>query len=696
MSLGAAFSMHQHLPQTPQETASPASSPAAAAAAGGGAVEATVLTGGFDTLHNALSAARRASLLEARQHQELAGRLRALQQQVAHTRAAQGAVAARLTGRAQESIKATLAAVSRLQRAQASVARSRLEADDAAERMRALTMQRHTSAQAAGAGNGSQDSAATGASQGGSDGGGNGGTENGADASTPSVGGGAPFASAISVDEPSDQEVAKRAKRLREAMHAATTAEDLLRDCADEVVSARRRRDDELRAISKQLQRLDEDRQAFAKAALDSLAAATVQAVDAALQAASHAARMAALVDCDLDVRTFVHQRRVAIMLQELIARGQSAAAAAASVPAASRRAEGASQALWGGAASAPDDADTAANIIPYPLSASRNQLFNKDYVLAEADIAPTMFRWALALLKDEGSEVIQGLSVPFADEVSAAPVAQAGRASESESTTDPTAESAVSVQPSRSPVFEVSAVNSQAARTALLRALSSRRSLRQNLGSSFPRFCRVFWWTLDACRAQEDTRSAQVCLILAETFFHFQGERKVFLQDKLINHPIWKRDFWHEAFYRMARDEVAKLIDPAATSHARLTHIFAEVERQMSAAATTPSPAGEDTSLGSNKSQEEGTPNAIPSPHNIVQFVDPTNDALSSFADPEQALMAYTQILFGQLSSLSLNISSSLPISDDPNTFIVQLATANGLSREMTSLLCDSRRTHN
>lgn len=58
-----------------------------------------------------------------------------------------------------------------------------------------------------------------------------------------------------------------------------------------------------------------------------------------------------------------------------------------------------------------------------------------------------------------------------------------------------------------------------QSARHAFLRALSARRSVVQDVGPAFFRFCRVFWWLLDACQQHEDSRAAQTVLILSETF---------------------------------------------------------------------------------------------------------------------------------------------------------------------------------
>jgi hypothetical protein len=235
----------------------------------------------------------------------------------------------------------------------------------------------------------------------------------------------------------------------------------------------------------------------------------------------------------------------------------------------------------------------------------------HNDYIKSEAALAPLMYRWVVALLRNQGAETLNGVFVEAQPEVDAA-ASTAG--------TTPIA------------AFEVTLLDQQAARQAFLRALSARRSAFQDVGPAFPRFCRVFWWMLDACMQHEDSRAAQTVLILSETFYEQEPEGhsacgapaaaalsdsakavadygivdtsengaavaessfdaspsrptsgshnersesdsadavrptpatpaaplRRYVQSHIRHHPIWRSDFWHESFYRAVRDEVS------------------------------------------------------------------------------------------------------------------------------------------
>lgn len=142
------------------------------------------------------------------------------------------------------------------------------------------------------------------------------------------------------------------------------------------------------------------------------------------------------------------------------------------------------------------------------------------------------MYRWVGALLKNTGAETLHGAFVAAQPGSSPGGSTASGGAGGAEA------------EPGAAPIttFEVSlldelvrrapclprassfsilayAPHPQSARHAFLRALSARRSIVQDVGAAFPRFCRVFWWILDACQQHEDARAAQTVLILSETF---------------------------------------------------------------------------------------------------------------------------------------------------------------------------------
>jgi hypothetical protein len=140
------------------------------------------------------------------------------------------------------------------------------------------------------------------------------------------------------------------------------------------------------------------------------------------------------------------------------------------------------------------------------------------------------MYRWVGALLKNAGAETLHGALVT-------SPVAAAPPVAPSESG-DASEGGSAAAAPGAAPLttFEVSLLDElvrgrrkrswreritlslplppQSARHAFLRALSARRSIIQDVGPAFPRFCHVFWWLLDACQQHEDSRAAQTVLV--------------------------------------------------------------------------------------------------------------------------------------------------------------------------------------
>ena len=399
-----------------------------------------------------------------------------------------------------------------------------------------------------------------------------------------------------------------------------------MRDAADATISSRRARDEDLRAVSRQLQRMDEERRSALAGMLRVASSYSCEAADTVAASVGRVSAAVDAIDVASDVRMFVHQRRVAIMLDEYGSRhpppvtsfsssssggggattmqsNAPSSSSAAAVPGsasvgAARHSRSSGSASAGGSGSSFDlaalagtvsgwasaatsssssdtdggaptsaasssssssstgrDPDDISRLIPSPHAVATILRHHRDYIAAEKELAPLMYRWVGALLRNEGGECLHGMPVAATAAAAEAAAARAAAEAASASATASAASTEASAPATSSPeieggptltsttapaapatsptsttaaaaptqLFEVSLLDEQAARYAFLRALSARRAQLQNVGAAFPRFARIFWWCLDACQAAEDARGAQMVLILSETFFRWE-----------------------------------------------------------------------------------------------------------------------------------------------------------------------------
>lgn len=640
------------------------------------ALDASVSTGGFDSLRNALAQTRKSFLQESVAHFRHGLLLRDLYTQLSAYRASLQARGGRLTSKAQDVLKITQTALSWLRKAKAALERARKEADETGER--------YMSAKAAG------------------------------------------------VHVVPEAEIAKRHKKYNEALAAAAAAEDAVCEAGEAVVSARKRRNEELTGIARQLQKLDEERQGVLARCLQALHRGTEEMLASALEGVTLAAAAGAAVDVALDTRMFIHQRRVAIMLQEIRDRWEAARSSSSGGGGGEGGGSGSAGSSSGSSlpplhsgssasppppasspsASASSDPDTSGHIIPYPLYLGSVVRHGREYIAAEAELAPQMYRWVVALLKGEGHETLGGEPVT--------PLVQ-GSSSDA------------------GPAFEIKLLLEPAARSAFLRALSARRSLRQNLLPVFERLVRIFWWILDVALAQDDTRSAQTVLILGETFYRPKPgvaasadvavSDREYVQERLRGHPIWTAAYWHEALYRAVRDELNKIIDPSAASNSRLTSIFSKADAELSAeeeaaaAAAAAAGGGEggaggespasDKSDATSESEGEGEDGGSSGGGAEAAAAASSSQAESGGASSRSrpsrrggsgagsssslapglpadgdVAYAYSQILFGQLMALAINMKSFGVDASHVRQILLQLAVGNGLPRDMVRTL--------
>lgn len=660
---------------------------------GGGNGGFSVSTGGYDSTRGALAAARKSLQREALGHARQASTLREASAQLAAFRSAYSGAASKALSRGNELVRSTLAALANLRRANAQLQRARREEEDA--RVAVQSALNPPRGGAAGTPGGEGTPAAGGGGGGG----------------TPAL--------------PTEAEVQRRLRRHAEALAAAEAAEEGVRAAADHVVTCRRGRDDELASLAAQLQGVDVARRTAVGAALRSLASSGLDAAELLGDAYGRLASAVEGVDPHGDMRTFLHQRRTAIALDQLAAKQQQQAAGG----------DGGGGVGPDGSplAPLPRDPDDASHLIPSPISAGAAAKHGRGYLRAESDLAPLMLRWAQALLRGEGCETLHGQRVGAPGETTpqlgacatVVPATGSLAMPDGDGPDPPSAllQSLPPVQlqqqsPQPQPLFEVSLLDQQAARNALLRALSALRAQVQHLSPpAFARFVRVFWWALDACAAHDDARSASTVLILSETFYTRQASKdahdsvhseggmggrpdrkdsdcevnprhasqpdsaaqgpKVFLQSLIRQHPIWRgSDLWAEAFYGSCREELGKLIDPSAASHSRLASLFAasEGDDQQGNDAEGGGPGDFDAPASKRGSDAALQSSAMLSP----------SSSMPGPALGDDAPFHYQQILFGQLMASALNQASfGLPREQVART-VTALGLANGLPRHM------------
>jgi hypothetical protein len=356
-----------------------------------------------------------------------------------------------------------------------------------------------------------------------------------------------------------EAEMNRRMRTWATAKQEFETAEQQVMQLTENLVASRRRRDDELTVVARQLQRLDEERMTALSRVLSDISGTHLETAGVTRSLAATLADAVSDVCVEGDMRMFVHQRRIALMLGEQTALADVRAGRPPTGPGAGSR------------GLADDDAGTLT--VPRPVPMAVTMRHSREFIETERQLAPIVKRWVEALLTGTGSEMLQGRIVARID-------APSKSSEDNDSSVE--AESG-----SGGEVFDIAVLDAHPARIAMLRALNQQRSKSQDISPCFFRMARVLWWLLDACEAHQDICCARMVMVMAETFFHFEssssskgadasadgesgsgaaaeaasgkGEReKVFLQRYLKLHSIWKADaFWEECFYTSVHDAV-------------------------------------------------------------------------------------------------------------------------------------------
>lgn len=77
--------------------------------------------------------------------------------------------------------------------------------------------------------------------------------------------------------------------------------------------------------------------------------------------------------------------------------------------------------------------------------------------------------------------------------------------------------------------------------RYLFLQLLNRQRSVQMNVLGNFDRIVKWFQVFLTACDKHHDVKSAKTAMVLSETFYKVVNEQKVFLQQRIRDHVIWK-----------------------------------------------------------------------------------------------------------------------------------------------------------
>lgn len=414
---------------------------------------------------------------------------------------------------------------------------------------------------------------------------------------------------------PTPAQQADLSKRQGAAMSELESAQTAVLASTESLVAARRQRDQDLTMVARELQRYDEECQAALVRTLVRIAGLSSEEASVSQVFSNRLAEAANSVSLQSDNRTFLYQRRIALLLQEQLTRLDARA--------------GADTALSHGLA---EDQ----SIVPQPVPVSVAVRHGKEFLEADANLAPIMATWVAHILEGKGSDKWP----------------------------DGTSSSGAEA----SPTFDVVHLAEHAARIAILKVLNQQRSINKDIGQAFPRLARVLWWLLDAADAQEDVCCARITMIMAETFYRLvegrpgegegcastsdgagqsaradsssrRGDRQ-FLQEFLKHHPVWRREgLWEEIFYESLY-EATKASGAAALS--AMTHTGGG----STAAAV---PAG-----GSNR------PGSVDFNH------------------------AYTQTVLSNLAAVAMNMTTFGVPGPAVQRIISGLARANGLQQDM------------
>jgi hypothetical protein len=631
-------------PSTSQVPSSPSSSSSSFASPH------SAVGNGPSSVGSALESFSQSNARAAHLHLAAAQHLRRLHATLLALRDHHGKAVAALAAKANEAVRATQGAAKELERAQARVDRSRRELLDAEDRL--------ASARASG-----------GAVQ--------------------------------------EQEVQRRTLRAAQAQADLDASEGAVLAASEGLVHMRRRRDDELTACARQLQRLDEERVGALARSLSDLAGTAAETAAGARALASALGEAAANAMPDADVRTFMYQRRIAHMLAEQTAL-QDARAGRGGGGGGGGAGGGAGAGVGGGSGLGKGDEEYA--VVPQPHPVAQSLRHNRDFIQAEKALSPVVARWVRAVLDGKGYEQLNGARVE--------PAAGTARAGEEEAAHDGSAAAAgAKVEGEEEEEgFDVDMLDHHAARIALLRTLNLQRSKKQDIGPAFPRLARVLWWLLDACEVYQDICCARMVMVMAETFFrpaaaaaaaatstaaavavaagpdggagrggddsddeassHRRPSRppKEFLQAVVKRHPIWKSEaFWSEVFYQSTYDALRAACNPYAAGGSKLS--------PLSGGGGAGGGGGDDDGGG------QGSP--PPSPSESMPSAPSFRPGTADWN------YGYTQTIFSQLAAVAMNmITFGMPAPHVVRT-ITGLARGNGLPNEMTQALHETVKTY-
>lgn len=170
--------------------------------------------------------------------------------------------------------------------------------------------------------------------------------------------------------------------------------------------------------------------------------------------------------------------------------------------------------------------------------------------------------------------------------------------------------------------------------------------------------------------------------------------EQREYVQAYGKRHPIWRAAFWQESFYRAVRDEVGKLIDPLNASNSRLTSIFAAEDAAGAAADAAAAAAAGGAASGAESSADVSVV-AGPARAAVGSGGSGSSAPVSAWAamigSDGDAQYAYSQIVFGQLMALVVNMLSFDVPSEEVRATVQRLAIGNGLSKDYIFALLDT-----
>ena len=96
--------------------------------------------------------------------------------------------------------------------------------------------------------------------------------------------------------------------------------------------------------------------------------------------------------------------------------------------------------------------------------------------------------------------------------------------------------------------------------RACALRCLNRFRSKCTDVAENFDALTVVFIGLLDHAYIKADVKCAKMVLILAETFYHIEDGKKIYVQERIKAHAMWKAvAFWEEVFYQSVHEEIKR-----------------------------------------------------------------------------------------------------------------------------------------